>query len=430
MTDTPPAANEHPPDQRSFAALRHPTARIYLTGVALAMMADSIEHVISYWIMFQKFHSPALGGFAVISHWLPFLLFSFYTGALADRYDPRRLIQIGMVMFMLASLGWGILFLTDTLEMWHAVALLVIHGLAAVLWSPAGQVLVHEFVEPAQLQSAIRMMATARTLGILMGPAIGAGIMLLFGPAYGILLNVLIYLPLTLWLWKAPYQRNAGDDRALPRRSIDRLTDIADTLRRVTGIPVVISMTMLASIAALFVGNAYQAQMPGFATDLGSGTDGVLYSILFAANAGGAVTAGIVLESRGLLPANPRNAFVLAMLWCGAIGGFAATTSYPLALMLLFSAGFLDLSFNSMARTLAQLHAPAEIRGRIIGLYNMGSMGMRTFSGITVGLGGSIIGIHWSLGLSAAVLLVAIMTLFAFMMRSGFEKPSKAEVED
>ena len=80
------------------------------------MMADSIEHVISYWIMFQKFQSPALGGFAVLSHWLPFLLFSVYSGALADRFDPRRLIQIGMLLFMAASLGWGVLFLTDTLR--------------------------------------------------------------------------------------------------------------------------------------------------------------------------------------------------------------------------------------------------------------------------------------------------------------------------
>lgn len=40
------------------------------------MMADNIEHVISYWVVFQKFHSPALAGFAVLSHWLPFLLFS------------------------------------------------------------------------------------------------------------------------------------------------------------------------------------------------------------------------------------------------------------------------------------------------------------------------------------------------------------------
>src|SRR3546814_3578183 len=99
---------------------------MYLLGTALAMMADAIEHVISYLIIFQKFHSPALGGFAIIAHWLPFLLFSVYAGALADRFDPRRVIQCGMGLFMLVSLAWGLLFLTDTLEMWHAVVLLEI----------------------------------------------------------------------------------------------------------------------------------------------------------------------------------------------------------------------------------------------------------------------------------------------------------------
>ena len=115
------------------------------------MMADSIEHVISYWIMFQKFHSPALGGFAVLSHWLPFLFLSVWSGALADRFDPRRIIQMGMLFFMAASLGWGVLFLTDTLEMWHAAALLVIHGFAGVLWTPASQLRLEGAGDPSSV---------------------------------------------------------------------------------------------------------------------------------------------------------------------------------------------------------------------------------------------------------------------------------------
>ncbi|HKE96513.1 MAG TPA: MFS transporter, partial [Povalibacter sp.] len=109
---------------RSFAALHHPGYRAFFLSMAAAMMADSIEHVISYWVVFQKFHSPALGGFAVLSHWLPFLLFSVPVGALADRFDPRRLIQIGMVIFAFVSATWATLFVTDTLQMWHAMALL------------------------------------------------------------------------------------------------------------------------------------------------------------------------------------------------------------------------------------------------------------------------------------------------------------------
>ena len=44
-------------------------------------------------------------GFAVVSHWLPFLLLSVPAGALADHFDPRRLIQCGMVLFITASIG-------------------------------------------------------------------------------------------------------------------------------------------------------------------------------------------------------------------------------------------------------------------------------------------------------------------------------------
>jgi MFS family permease len=411
----------------SFAALRHPAFRIYFVASAVAMMADSIEHVISYWMMFQKFHSQTLGGFAVVSHWLPFLFFSVYAGALADRFDIRRIIQLGMLCFIVASAGWGYFFVTDTLEMWHAMALLVIHGFAGVLWGPASQLLIQEIVGPGQLSSAVRLSVSARWLGLLMGPAIGSGIMLALGPALGILVNVVFYLPLVLWLWRAPYgnqgQTTISEKRGLSpksrRAAVRGFSDIVATMRAIAGNRTIVSMTLLAGGASLFVGNAYQAQMPEFADDLGHGDAGVAYSMLLAADAAGALIAGFVLESRGLLKPRPRTAFILAMLWCCAIGGFAAAGSYPLAFVLLFVAGFLQLAFSAMGQTLVQLHAPAEIRGRVIGLYSMSSLGLRAFSGVTVGILGSLIGVHWSLALSALALLAITASLLAFTAGLG-----------
>jgi len=371
------------------------------------MMADSIEHVISYWIMFEKFQSPALAGFAVISHWLPFLLFSLWSGGLADRYDPRRLIQVGMGLFMAASIGWGMLFLTDSLEMWHAAALLVLHGCAGVLWSPAAQIFIHDIVEGEHLHSAIRLTATARWLGLLFGPAVGGVILLVLGPAWGILFNALIYIPVIVWLARAPWQR-----REMPAdRKVRAIADVVATWRAVAGNRVITSMVVLVGCASLIVGNAYQAQMPEFAHDLGHPDGGITYSALLGADAAGALVAGLILEGRGLLPPNPRTALVLAILWCVAIGAFALASSYPLALALLFAAGFLELAFFAMAQTLVQVNAPAQVRGRVIGLFAMSALGLRAFSGLTVGLGGSVIGIHWSLAISAGVLL-AITGLF------------------
>jgi len=157
-----------------FAALRNADCRPYLFGAALAMMADNVEHVITYWVLWQKFHSPALAGFEVISHWVPFLLFSVYFGSLADRHDCRRLIQAAQALFMLVSALWGLLFLTNSLRVWEACVLLVLHGCAGALWGPGEQLMLHDFVGREELPSAVRLNATFRSLGILFGPVVGS----------------------------------------------------------------------------------------------------------------------------------------------------------------------------------------------------------------------------------------------------------------
>ncbi len=415
MAKTPSAASAEP--YRSFAALRHPEFRAYFIVSVMATMADNIEHVISYWVLYQKFHSPTLGGIAILTHWLPFLLFSVYSGALADRYDKRRLVQISMLMFMVVSLGWAFLFHTDSVEQWHAVVLLTIHGLAGVLWGPASQLLIQEIVGTKILQSAVRSNASARQLGILMGPAVGGALMLIFGPTAGLVINALLYLPLIAWLARTPH--GARRPHAQPMKRAGGLADTLATIRLAQGNYTLFSMILLAGLSSFFIGNAFQAQMPEFAHDLGTETAGFSYSVLLAANAGGAFIGGVLLESRSLLQPNARTTIVLTILWCIAIAGFALTDNYPLAIALMFAAGFFNLAFNSMAQTLVQVHAPAPLRGRMIGLYNMSNNGLRTFSGITVGILGSAIGIHASLALSALVLLAGAVALLAFSMRAA-----------
>jgi MFS family permease len=403
MNDDATAAAE----PRAFAALRVRGFGMYLLTFFLTMMADNIEHVISYWLMYQKFHSAALGGFAVVAHWLPYLVISVPVGALNDRFDSRRLIQIGGGLFLFVSTAWGYLFLTDTLEIWHAMVLLVLHGCAGVFWSTSSQMLLYDIVGRADLKSAVRLNATVRYLGVLVGPGVGSLVMLTLGPTRGIFLNAAFYLPLLLWLVRAPYGRHFRGDAIGPRPAVRGLADIVRTVREVRGVPPIRTMVLLAGAASLFVGNSYQAQMPGFAQDLGHGDPGIAYTSLLAADAAGALLAGLLLESRGgRASATSGAALRLAWLWAAALLGFAVVRGYALALPLLFLAGFFELSFSSLAQTLVQLHAPEEARGRVLGLFSMASSGLRTFSGITVGLVGSLTDIHTSLAASASTFIV------------------------
>jgi MFS family permease len=397
------------PEPRAFAALQAPGYRTFLVTFMLTMMADNVEHVVSYWILFQKFHSAALGGFAVVAHWLPYLLFSVAVGGLNDRIDSRRLIQLGGALFMCVSLGWGYFFVSDTLQMWHAMLLLVMHGLAGVFWMTSSQVLLYDIVGPTHLQSAVRLNASVRYLGMLVGPGVGSLIMLTLGPTRGIFLNACFYLPLLLWLIRAPYGRRFRGRSAAPKRAVRGLADIIETVREIRGLPAIGAMVVLAGAASFFIGNSYQAQMPGFAHDLGHGDPGVAYTSLLGADAAGALLGGIVLESLGsLLPTRAASALKLSLCWAAALLAFALVRQYWLALPLLFLAGFFELSFSSMTQTLVQMNAPEAARGRVLGLFSMASSGLRTFSGITVGLAGSLTTIHTSLAVSASAFLLVV----------------------
>src|ERR1700749_1509953 len=231
MNDATTGGPPPPARMRSFAAMRHPGFRAQFTTFVFAMMADNIEHVISYWVVYRKFHSPALAGFAIVSHWLPFLMFSVASGALAERFDPRRVIQAGMSLFIIASLSWSYFFVTGSLQMWQAMVILVIHGCAGVLWQTPNQMLLYDIVGPSDLESAVRLNAMARYLGILVGPAVGGVILIALGPAHGIMLNTLFYLPLVLWLIKAPYGPKFRKGTPPQRRAVRGFGDILSTIR-------------------------------------------------------------------------------------------------------------------------------------------------------------------------------------------------------
>jgi MFS family permease len=411
---------ESAPPRKAFSALGLPGYRAYLITFALTMMADNIEHVISYWVVFRKFHSEALGGFAVVAHWVPYIGLAVTVGALNDRFDSRRLIQAGGLLFMFVSAAWGYFFATDSIEMWHAMVLLAMHGCASLLWTTSSQVLLYYVVGPEALPSAVRLTATARYLGLLVGPGVGSLILVTLGPNVGIFVNVGFYIPLVIWLIRAPYGRRfASNQPPPPRRAVRGLADIVQTVREVRAIPLVAMMIALAGSASFFLASGYQAQMPGLAQDLGHGDPGTAYTMLLAADATGALIAGIALESIGTLRPQARSAMVLAIAWALALAGFATTRTYPLALVLLLLAGFFELSFSSMAQTLVQMNAPDASRGRVLGLYNMASMGLRAFSGVTVGLAGSVISVHRSLPVAAAFLIATIGALLLWLRRVG-----------
>ncbi|GAA1860342.1 MFS transporter [Brevibacterium marinum] len=411
VSETRDDSAEHP---RRFSVLRSWKTAPYLVGSGMGMMGDNIEHVITYWVLWQKFESPALVGFQLISHWLPFLLLSVYAGSLAERFDCRRLIQIGQVMFMVVSLCWGILFLTDSLQLWQACVLLVIHGLAGCLWGPAEQMMLHDFVDRSELPSAVRLNATFRSLGILFGPVVGSALLLFFGPTWGIFINIVFYLPLTLFLMRTPYTGHirSGGIRTTRTTLLQSLRVLIDVRHNRS----IVGMLLLAALASITIGAVLQTSMPVFSGILagpGGDSDSAYGMLLFAMGAGG-VLGGFLLEATGWVRPTPAAAAVAAAGLGASSIVFAFTSHLWLAIVVLVIAGVSKITAESTEMAIIQLEAPQEIRGRVIGSYATFGPGMQTFSGVTVGVLGTIATIPQAVTIGGAVLAIGAIAIGAY----------------
>lgn len=397
-----------------FGALRLPWYKSYLSGGSLLMAGDNAEHAITYLVMWQLFESPLLAGFAVVSHWLPHLLFSIAFGGLADRYDCRRIIQIACGLFVVASLAWGGLLLAGALEAWHCVVLLAVHGFASALWHPANQVMLYDLAGEKELPSAVRLMATGLSVGQLVGPAAGAALLFTIGPAAGMFAIALFYVPFLVHLTLSPYD---GHGRRPKETTRVRLTEVVGILRELPQHPRILVVTVLQGAVGLLVGVALMPLLPEFGILLGVDESGLGYGILLVAMSVGAVAGGLALEASGRVKATPTVSVASQLVFAVAVLGFALSPWFAVSVALLVVAGVTSILALSTSQTVVQLEAPPEKRGRYMGAFNSTNMGFRVGSGLLIGLLAGVAGVPAAVAFASAALAAVCAVLLPVAVR-------------
>ncbi len=403
-----------------FPALSVPQFRLYAATALLAMAADNIEHVIGYWVIWELTHSPFWLGYAVVAHWLPFTFFSFYSGSLADRIDCRKLIQISQGLYIFSSFGWGFLYLTGQLHIWHIAVLLILHGIAGLIFGPSSMLIIHEMVGKEKLVSAVSINATLRPLGTTIGPAVGGLLMATVGPGWAFFINSFIYLPLSFAMLFFPYR-----GAAIKKPNEGGWSFILEGLTVVRQNSTIVAMLIVVAATSFLVGNAFQALIPAFAQRLGVSSVG--YSILLTANGLGAILGGLLLGWSGTTKLRPVMVTAGAIVWSLFLILFALSTSYAVSLALLFLVGATQIVFISMSQSIVQAWAPQAVRGRVIGVYNFAALGIRVLSGLFMGSLATLVGPSNALVLLAG--LIGLVTLVTSIAGRGLWEVEMREEE-
>jgi predicted MFS family arabinose efflux permease len=158
----------------------------------------------------------------------------------------------------------------------------------------------------------------------------------------------------------------------LPRfeRKIDIISPAAHAW---TGIVYSIKHQRVRTILLLFLavgvfGWSYAVLMPAFARDvLGRGANG--YGVLMSASGTGAFVGALIVATYGHLFTPRKIALGGVWLFSAALLAISFTKSFPLALLVLFAAGFGMLLFFSTSNTVLQTIVPDEMRGRVVGVW-------------------------------------------------------------
>jgi hypothetical protein len=276
--------------------------------------------------------------------------------------------------------------------------------------------MLEDFVGPVELPSAVRLNATARSLGILLGPVAGSALLLGLGATGGIFANIAIYLPLTVLMMRTRHTGHLRDGIVAARARIGALGALK-VLREVGRDRALVAMMVLAGLGSFFIGTAMQTAMPAIAGTMGGASATTAYSVLLFANGLGGVLGGILLEGTGRIRLSVR-----AALWSTAVYGvtsaaFAFSHQYMISAVLLIIGGVANLAALSITQTVVQLLAPRGKRGQVIGVYGMSANGLRIGSGFTVGILGAALGLRASLGISSLAMCACTAAVAVYLTR-------------
>src|ERR1043166_5087045 len=221
------------PFPSGLRALNHADFRRFFLAQLVALVCGWMHTVAQSWLVLQLTDSPLRLGLIGTLQFAPILLFSIFTGAIADRVPKRRLLMATQVTLAVLALAMAALVLSGSVRYWHVATVAVLAGLAPTFDRPARQSFMAEMVGKADLVNAVALNSASFNSARIVGPAIAGVLIGRFGVAPSFVINALGLLGVVLTLAALPDRA-----RAAPRGTT-MLQEIAEGVRYATRTPVI-----------------------------------------------------------------------------------------------------------------------------------------------------------------------------------------------
>ena len=333
---------------------------------------------------------------------LPILVLALFGGAIADRMERKRIVQLGQGGAALLALFIAISISLGYITWWHLLVTSVVHGSLMAMLMPARQSMIPQLVGKEMLGNAMALNAAGMSMSTMLAPAVAGGLYALIGPAgvYYVLCGMLLGSLLLTGLLPKSSNEAPADKKSV-------LADISAGLSYICRTRMVMVLLLL-GLATTMLAMPFRFLMPVFVVDIyhkGPEAMGLLVSLMgLGTLVGSLFIAGLGKNRRGLL------LITLTFITGASLLLVSVFPIYTLALGLMLLLGLGDAGRRALNQALVMEVSDDEYRGRVWSVFMM-NFGLMPLGVLPAALIAEYFGGQVAIGILAALMIVVSITV-------------------
>lgn len=399
---------------KAVDSLKNPAFRMFFLSRLFNALGMNIRQFSMALLMYRLTNSPTLLGVLILGRAVPLLLVSPVAGALGDRFQKKTLIQYASLVDVLIASGIGISLTTGYLSAenpgswWFLVAMAFCDGISTVFKGPSTDAMIIEVVGEKLVTNAIAINQAGQNTLRLIGPVLAGVAIDAYGfePAYYGM--AVVYVVSWFFMFFVPY---TGQRIHSGSNILNDILDVVSYMKKERNILFV----LVAVLCMVFFSMPYQQLLPIFTEDiLKVGATGL--GLLQMVTGAGSIAGAIMLAS---LPNNKKRG--LLMLVSGIILGlslvfFSFSSVWAVSIALMVGVGLGQAGRMTLPVALLQSYTRPEYRARVMSFYGV-EFGLSSFGTFFAAILVGTLGVQWSVGGMAMVLVVLSVSALLFIPR-------------
>jgi len=403
----------------NWRSFRHRNYRILFPANTVSNIGSWAQRIAQDWLVLELTNNNGTYlGLVTAVQFAPVLFFSLHGGKLADRFNKRKVLILTNIMGGAASLGLGVLVITDLIALWHVFALAAVLGISTAIDAPVRQAFTTEVVGQSDLPNAVSLNSANFNAGRLVGPAVSGGLIAAFGTGPSFIINGLSYFFVIAALLNLNEKAFFQLDR--PKSDGNIREGIAYAKARPDVYVVMLMVFFLATFGLNF--QIFNALMATQEFGLGPASFGLMGTFIAIGSLTGAIGSARLERFR-----NTKFVIKGGILFSISIMVFAVIPSYNLYLVWLPICGFVALTTLVSANSIVQTSTDPAIRGRVMGIYLLIFMGGTPFGSPLIGATADLIGIRPTIAICGGISLFASLIIW-FKYKNRVELPADTSV--